>query len=46
VERNRAAASPAIPSFSLNCRGYQKGYSTLLREKIVRIQEEKKEGDK
>jgi hypothetical protein len=46
VERNRAAASPAIPPFSLNCRGYQKGYSTLLREKIVRIQEEKKEGDK
>jgi hypothetical protein len=42
VEANRSAAAPAIPAFSLNCRGYQKEYSTLLREKIARIEEEKK----
>ena len=27
--------------FSINCSGYQKGYPTLLREKVLRIQEEK-----
>lgn len=30
-----------FPAFSVNCSGYQKGYSTLLREKLIRIQEEK-----
>jgi hypothetical protein len=27
--------------FPINCSGYQKGYPTLLREKVLRIQEEK-----
>lgn len=27
--------------FPVNCSGYQKGYPTLLREKVIRIQEEK-----
>jgi|CryBogDrversion2_4_1035264.scaffolds.fasta_scaffold00694_2 hypothetical protein len=30
-----------FPHFSLDCRGYQKGYPTLLREKVKRIAEEK-----
>ena len=29
-------------AFTINCSGYQKGYTTLLREKVFRIQEEKK----
>ena len=41
VERNRRQKSPAIPAFPLVCRGYQKGYATLLREKVERIQREK-----
>jgi hypothetical protein len=27
--------------FPILCSGYQKGYSTLLREKVIRIQGEK-----
>jgi hypothetical protein len=30
-----------FPPFSLDCRGYQKGYPTLLREKVKRIADEK-----
>jgi Poly(A) polymerase catalytic subunit len=30
-----------FPVFSLDCHGYQKGFPTLLREKVERIQEEK-----
>lgn len=30
-----------IPSFSIECSGYQKGYATLLREKFSRIAKEK-----
>jgi hypothetical protein len=30
-----------FPAFSLDCRGYQKGYPTLLREKVKRIANEK-----
>ena len=30
-----------FPPFSLECSGYQKGYPTLLREKVKRIAEEK-----
>jgi hypothetical protein len=41
VEKNRNSKRPAIPAFSLACKGYQKGYATLLREKVVRIQKEK-----
>jgi Poly(A) polymerase catalytic subunit len=41
-EKNRVAKNPKIPAFPLICHGYQKGYSTLLRERIERVQEEKK----
>lgn len=30
-----------IPAFSIDCKGYQKGYSTLLREKAGRIARQK-----
>ena len=30
-----------LDAFPINCSGYQKGYPTLLREKVIRIQEEK-----
>ena len=38
VEANRAAKQPNLPPFSLNCSGYQKGFPTLLREKMLRKQ--------
>ncbi len=41
VERNRTVAKPRIPAFPLTCSGYQKGFATLLREKVMRIQREK-----
>jgi len=41
-EKNRVAKDPKIPAFPLICHGYQKGYSTLLKEKIERVKEEKK----
>jgi hypothetical protein len=36
---NRMHKSTAgyFPPFSISCRGYQKGYATLLREKVARI---------
>lgn len=43
AERNRVAKNPNIPSFPLSCHGYQKGFSTLLREKLHRIAKEKGE---
>jgi hypothetical protein len=30
-----------FPAFSITCSGYQKGYPTLLREKMLRIEREK-----
>jgi hypothetical protein len=36
VEGNRLAKRPNLPPFSLNCQGYQKGFPTLLREKMQR----------
>lgn len=36
VERNRIMKRPYLPPFSLNCQGYQKGWPTLLREKVQR----------
>lgn len=41
VEKNRMAAKPHIPAFPLTCSGYQKGFATLLREKVERIQHQK-----
>ena len=43
TERNRTSKNPTIPSFPLSCHGYQKGFSTLLREKVNRIAKEKGE---
>ena len=43
TERNRLANNPNIPSFPLSCHGYQKGFSTLLREKVARIAKEREE---
>jgi hypothetical protein len=43
AEANRGRVDPNIPSFPLSCRGYQKGMSTLMREKFHRIRREKKE---
>jgi hypothetical protein len=31
-----------LPAFSITCQGYQKGYASLLREKVVRIEEQKR----
>jgi hypothetical protein len=45
AEANRRYKNPHIPSFPLSCRGYQKGYSTLLREKTKRIKEARKVAD-
>ena len=44
TERNRLYKNPNIPSFPISCHGYQKGFSTLLREKIGRIAKEKAGG--
>jgi len=41
-EKNRLAKNPKIPAFPLICHGYQKGYPTLLREKMERVKKEKK----
>ena len=40
VLHRKGGAGP-IPSFSIECTGYQKGYATLLREKFSRIAKEK-----
>jgi hypothetical protein len=44
TERNRIYKNPNIPSFPISCHGYQKGFSTLLREKVNRIAKEKVAG--
>jgi hypothetical protein len=30
-----------VPAFSITCSGYQKGFATLLKEKVARIKKEK-----
>jgi len=44
-EENRGYANPRIPAFPINCIGYQKGWPTLLREKMVRLKAMKEEDD-
>ena len=46
AERNRIAKNPNIPSFPLSCHGYQKGFSTLLREKMERVAKERGDAGK
>ena len=43
TEDNRRYKDPTIPAFPLSCRGYQKGFSTLLREKTFRIKKARDE---
>jgi hypothetical protein len=43
AEKNLAAKKSQFPAFPITCRGYQKGYATLLREKVERIFKEKAE---
>ena len=45
AEKNRVLPKPRIPAFPLTCSGYQKGFATLLREKVARIQREKAKAD-
>jgi hypothetical protein len=42
TEQNRRSKYSRIPAFPLTCHGYQKGFSTLMREKVERILKEKK----
>ena len=42
AEKNRIAKNPKIPAFPIICHGYQKGFSTLLKEKLGRVEKEKK----
>jgi len=44
AEENRRLKNPPIPAFPLSCRGYQRGFATLMREKFLRIQDEKMKG--
>jgi hypothetical protein len=37
----RVSKVSQFPAFAIECSGYQKGYPTLLREKLLRIQKEK-----
>jgi hypothetical protein len=39
--KNYSATGSQFPAFALSCRGYQKGFATLLREKVYRIQRER-----
>jgi hypothetical protein len=37
TEENRRHKDPNVPAFPISCRGYQKGFPTLLREKAARV---------
>lgn len=43
---NYAAKSSQFPPFSLQCRGHQVQFASLLRQKVGRIQREKEKGEK
>ena len=40
-QKSYVTKSHYFPAFALSCKGYQKGYATLLREKVARIHREK-----
>jgi hypothetical protein len=40
---NYLSSKSQFPPFSLNCRGHQSGYASLMRKKVLRIKLEKKE---
>jgi hypothetical protein len=41
LDKLRKSKISQFPSFTITCSGYQKGYPTLLREKVIRIKKEK-----
>lgn len=41
LDKLRTSKTSQFPSFPITCSGYQKGYPTLLREKVIRIKKEK-----
>ena len=41
MDKNMISTNSFFPAFALTCQGYQKGYATLLREKVARIKKEK-----
>ena len=43
IELRRRRKKTVFPPFSITCTGYQKGISTLLREKAARILRQKKQ---
>jgi hypothetical protein len=44
ARKNYVAKSSQFTPFSINCKGYQKGFPSLLREKLLRILREKAQG--
>lgn len=44
ARKNYLAKSSQFSPFSINCKGYQKGFPSLLREKVLRILREKARG--
>lgn len=44
-QKSYVTKSHYFPAFALSCKGYQKGYATLLREKVARIHREKGAGE-
>lgn len=45
LNKLRGSKTSQFPSFPITCSGYQKGYPTLLREKVQRIKKEKTRKD-
>jgi hypothetical protein len=41
AEKNYLSHRSQFPAFSLNCRGHQTGYASLVRQKVLRIKEAK-----
>jgi hypothetical protein len=41
TEANRASKHPVVEPFPTHCEGYQKGYPTLVKERLQRIRKEK-----
>lgn len=46
AEKNYVAKKSQFPPFSLSCSGHQVGFISLLRQKVLRIQREKKAAEK
>jgi hypothetical protein len=41
ASKNYLSSRTQFPAFSLNCRGHQTGYASLVRQKVLRIKKEK-----